>query len=180
MILRDDDYFKVNVEAGKDLQVSIGGAALPPASGGDLDIELYNASGDLLVASTGGSTSETLYLSNLAAGWYSIRSAWFGTAHGYTLTIVSGDLPLGEISGRVTDIRGGGIAKVWATFYEPGGDWNLVRGYIPTDSNGDYRFAYTAGDHKVKFDATYPTNQVVGSYVNERYNDAARSARRRR
>ena len=48
-----------------------------------------------------------------------------------------------------------------------------MRGFILTDSDGDYRFAYTAGDHKVLFNATYPTNQVVGSYVNEWYNDAA-------
>ena len=31
LVLRDEDYFKVYVEAGKDLQVSISGAALPPA-----------------------------------------------------------------------------------------------------------------------------------------------------
>ncbi len=173
LILRDEDYFKVYVEAGKDLQVSITGAALPPASGGDLDIEVYDVSGNLLVASTGGSTNETVCLSNLAAGWYVIRNAWYGTAHGCTLTIASGDLPLGEISGRVTDIRGAGIAKVWVMFYEPGGDWNLVRGYAPTDINGDYHFAYTTGDHRVKFDTTYPACQVVGSYVNEWYNDAA-------
>ena len=57
--------------------------------------------------------------------------------------------------------------------YEPGGRWKEVRGYVLTDSNGDYRFAYTAGNHKVYFDAAYPTNQVVGSFLSEWYNDAA-------
>ena len=78
LILRDEDYFKVYVEEGKDLQVRIRGWRLP-AGGGDMDIELYNASGNLLVAAASDSTSEMLCLSNLAAGWYFIRNAWFGT-----------------------------------------------------------------------------------------------------
>ena len=173
LVLRDEDYFKVYVEEGKDLQVSISGAALPPASVGDMDIELYDASGNLLVAAASDSTSEMLYLSNLAAGWYFIRNAWWDVAHNYTLTIASGDLPLGEISGRVTDIRGSGIANVWVMFYEPSGSWSLLRGYALTDSNGDYRFAYTAGDHKVQFSTTRPECTVVGSYVDEWYDDVA-------
>ena len=173
LILRDDDYFKVYVEAGKDLKVATMGAAISSTDRSDIDIEFYNASGNLLVASAGGSAMETLCLSNLTAGWYYIRIPWLGTAHYYALAIQSGDLDMGEISGRVTDIHGSGIANVWVMFYEPGGDWNLVRGYVPTNSNGDYHFAYTAGDHKVLFDACYPTNQVVGSYVNEWYNDVA-------
>ena len=173
LVLRDEDYFKVYVEEGKDLQVSISGAAFLPSEGNDMDIELYNASGDLLAAAVSGSTSEMLYLSNLAAGWYFIRNAWVDVAHNYTLTIASGDLPLGEISGRVTDIRGSGIANVWVMFYEPSGSWSLLRGYALTDSNGDYRFAYTAGDHKVQFSTTRPECTVVGSYVDEWYDDVA-------
>ena len=138
-----------------------------------MDIELYDASGDRLVAAVSDSTSEMLYLSNLAAGWYFIRNAWWDVAHNYTLTIASGDLPLGEISGRVTDIRGSGIANVWVMFYEPSGSWSLLRGYALTDSNGDYRFAYTAGDHKVQFSTTRPECTVVGSYVDEWYDDVA-------
>ena len=130
MILRDEDYFKVYVEEGKDLQVSLSGGLLS-AGGGDMDIELYNASGSLLVAAASDSTSEMLYLSNLAAGWYFIRNVWWDEAHNYTLTIASGDLPLGEISGRVTDIRGSGIANVWVMFYEPSGSWSLLRGVRP-------------------------------------------------
>ncbi len=173
LILRDEDYFKVYVEEGKDLQVGIMGAALPPASGGDMDIELYNASGDLLVAAAGDSTSEMLCLSDLAAGWYIIRNAWFGTPHNYTLGIFSGDLPLGTVSGRVTDIHSSPIAHVWVMFYDPSGSWSYVRGYVLTDSNGDYRFAYTADDHKLLFECNYPTvdSSIRGKYANEWYND---------
>ena len=76
-MLRDEDYFKEYVEKGKDLQVSISGAAFLPSEGNDMDIELYNASGDLLAAAVSGSTNETLCLSNVAAGWYIIRNVWY-------------------------------------------------------------------------------------------------------
>ena len=173
LILRDEDYFKVYVEAGKDLVVRTMGSAISPTDGSDMDIELYSASGGLLIASSGDSTNETLCLSNLAAGWYVIRNVWYGTPHYYALDIWSGDLPLGEISGRVTDVHGSPIAHVWVMFYDLSGSWSLLRGYVPTDANGDYRFAYIAGDHKLLFECSYPAvdDSIRGKYINEWYND---------
>jgi hypothetical protein len=174
LVLLDDDYFKVYVQAGKDLKVSISGAGFPPTDYDDMDILLYDVSGNLLAGAISSQTNETLCLSNVAAGWYIIRNQFWGAPMGYTLTIASGDLPLGEISGRVSDVRGNGIAHIWVMLNDPSGDWNLLRGFVPTDSAGNYRFAYTGGDHRVWFDANIYNNQdIVGSYVNEWYNDVA-------
>ena len=96
--------------------------------------------------------------------------------HGYTLTIASGDLPLGEISGRVTDIRGSGIANVWVTLYEPSGRLEPGARLRP------YRTAtaITASPTRpattrctVRLQPALNNTDVVGSYINEWYNDAA-------
>jgi hypothetical protein len=56
---------------------------------GDLDLELYNASGRLLSRSQGITNSEQLSLKNLAAGTYYIRAFGYRGAHNpsYSLTI---------------------------------------------------------------------------------------------
>jgi hypothetical protein len=69
-------------------------------------------------------------------------------------------------------VHGSAIANAWVLFYPPDGDWFYLRGYVLTNSSGDYHFAYTAADHKVQFSTTRPECTVVSSYVDEWYNDA--------
>ena len=57
----DNDFFKLNVAAGKTLKVVMTG---PTGTGYDYDLYFYNAAGTQLTSSTGSTTSETASWAN--------------------------------------------------------------------------------------------------------------------
>ena len=60
----DNDYFKVNVGAGKTLKVVMTG---PTGSSYDYDLYFYNAAGTKLASGIGSTTSETVSWTNTAS-----------------------------------------------------------------------------------------------------------------
>ncbi len=150
----DNDWFAVLVSAGQDLRVTFDGQAETPASYEDVDLEIRDAAGTVLVQGIGGSALETIYAADLPAGWYYIGTNYASDTFTYDLTVEVGDLPIGTAAGRVVDGLGAGIAGVRVEFQEPAGDWNLMRGAAFTDADGYYRLSSTACDSKVFFNPT--------------------------
>jgi len=162
----DTDWFRVWVDEGQDLRVNVNGHAMDPDGADDMDFELRGADGTLLAAAIGRSGDETLYLADVAAGWYYIVVT-FGENTSYTLTVETGGLPVGIISGQVTDEWGAGIAGVWVMFFDLTGSWETLYGYAPTDSAGNFAFSGLAEDYKILFNTSYPNL----NYLPEWYDD---------
>ncbi len=169
----DADWYKVYLGAGQDLRVTIDAQPFNPEVVLDVDLELQDASGNVLVQSISSSATETVCLADQPAGWYYIHHLGSYDNYGtpvssiYSLTVETGDLTVGTISGRVTDTLGAGIPNVQVEFHDPSGDWALLHGVVVTDSNGDYEFSYTAGNCVIYFNTI--THQL--NYVAEYYND---------
>jgi hypothetical protein len=111
---------------------------------------------------------------NYVGEWYNNQFS-FESANTVSVTIgqtsTGVDVQLadgGAISGRVTDSNGTlGIANVYVQPYDPGGNW--YHG-VHTDGSGYYTIhGFPAGSYKVQFS----TQDVVGNYVDEWYNDKA-------
>ena len=163
----DNDWFAVEVAAGQDLRVIFDGQAQTPADYEDVDIEIRNAAGTILVQAIGGSALETIYAADLPAGWYFVGTIYASDTFTYDLTIEVGDLPLGTAAGRVVDGLGAGIPGVQVEFHDPTGDLNLMRGAVFTDASGYYRLSTTACDSKVYFNPT----EMGLNYQNEYYDN---------
>jgi len=163
---KDADWFQVWVDEGQDLRVNVNGHAMDPDGADDMDFELRGADGTLLAAAIGRSGDETLYLADVAAGWYYIVVTVGGNTS-YTLTVETGGLPVGTISGQVTDEWGAGIENVWVLFYDLTGAWETLYGYAPTDSAGNFAFSGLAEDYKILFNTSYPNL----NYLPEWYDD---------
>ena len=169
----DEDWYKVYLDAGQDLCVTIIAQPLTPGVTLDVDLELQDASGNVLVQAIGSGATETVCLADQPAGWYYIHDLGSYDNNGlpvssiYSLTMETGDLTVGTISGRVTNTLGAGIPQVRVEFNDPSGNWALLHGTVVTDSNGDYEFSYTAGNCIIYY------NTVVNflNYVAEYYND---------
>ena len=150
----DNDWFAVEVAAGQDLRVTFDGQAQTPAAYEDVDIEIRDAAGTVIVQGIGSSALETIYAADLPAGWYYVGANYASDTFTYTLTVETGDLPIGTAAGRVVDGLGAGIAGVRVEFQEPTNDWNLLRGIVFTDALGYYRLSAPACDSKVFFNPT--------------------------
>jgi hypothetical protein len=109
---------------------------------------------------------------NYVGEWYNDR---FSVESADTIPVTIGqtttgiDVQLangGAISGRITDSTGTvGIANVGVQILDLNGNWYHGVG---TDGSGYYtRYGLPAGNYKIKFD----TNNAVGNYVGEWYND---------
>jgi protocatechuate 3,4-dioxygenase beta subunit len=175
--LYDDDWYKVYVSGGKDMKVSIqgtfGGAHL-----GDIDVEIYDGSGDFIVAGISGRDSETIFATDLSAGWYYIKLGYFWNngqlQNIYSLQVQIGtNLGEGTATGRVTDTNGAGIGNLWVyiqkTYEDPGpSNWmGSHEAYTLTDSNGNYKISLPPKNYKFLFYA-----RATGlNYVNEYYNN---------
>lgn len=170
----DEDWYKVYLGAGQDLRVTIDAQPFNPEVILDVDMELQDASGNVLVQAISSRATETVCLADQPAGWYYIHHLGsFDNNYGvyvssiYSLTVETGDLDVGTISGRVTDTLGAGILNVQVEFHDPSGNWALLHGVVVTDANGEYVFSYSAGGCVVYFNTI--THQL--NYVAEYYND---------
>jgi len=173
----DADWFKVYVNDGKDLTVATTNALSLYATGNDLDPAIYNGSGQLLVQNTSDKGNETVCLADVAAGWYYV-TLLYGEAV-YSLTVATGDLAVGAITGQVTNSLGSGVGNVFVWLY-PSNDssWSAICELVPTDTSGNFRIAYPAGTYKAYFDVTnylyYGWSEPSDIYVlPEWYNNAA-------
>jgi len=162
----DADWFRVWVVGGQDLRVNVNGYAMNPGGSDDMDFELRDAGGALLAAALSSSGNETLYLRDVSGGWYYI-GVTYGQNTIYTLTVEIGSLPLGTISGTVTDAWGAGIEGVWVIFYDLTGSWESLYGYALTDSAGNYAFHGLAADYIIYFDTHYPNLNYLAEYYDD-------------
>ncbi len=118
-------------------------------------------------------SSGNLYLKE----WYNDKQS-FETAD--SVAVTSGDTTSdvnvtlavgGNISGKVTDEAGNGIAEVYFYVYDSS-DKYITVGYGMTDSNGDYTVnTLPAGSCKIEFSNWRAIDANGNSYAGEWYND---------
>lgn len=181
--LYDDDWFKVYVSAGMDLKVSIQGT-FGCCSLGDIDVEIYTASGKLIVGGTSARDDEVVYASDLSAGWYYIKLGYFwgGPLQNiYSLQVQIGtSFGEGKITGRVTDINNDGIANlsvdIHKLYSDPGpSNWaGTHEAYTLTDSTGNYSISLPPKKYKVLFSPFKTGLNYLYQYYNQKvtYADA--------
>jgi len=181
--LYDDDWYKIYVSAGKDLKVSIQGT-FGCCFQGDIDVEIYTASGKLIAGGISSRDDETVYAPDLSAGWYYIKLTYFwgGPLQNiYSLQIQIGTaFGEGKITGRVTDDGGTGIGNLWVqvhkTYNDPGpGNYSgSHEAYTMTDANGNYSISLTPRDYKVWFVPIRTGLNYIYQYYNGKttYDDA--------
>jgi len=188
----EKDWYKVYIgaeHAGKDLKVHMKVTSdypPDPPSGwrSDLDFEIFDGSGNRLAIAVSSSDDETLYISNLAEGWYYINLSYCTLAYGpngtgvhaiYSLTVEVGDsntFGIGYISGRVTNEQGQGIGYALVQMVHSPYDWSVSFPTISTDSDGYYTIGYAPGDYTLKFnDLSLIRTDPAPNYVPEFYND---------
>ena len=79
----DNDYYKVYVQNGRSLSVTVRFTH----SAGDLDVELLSSSGQRVSSSESTSDVETVSGSNLVAGYYYVRVFGYdGASNSYTIS----------------------------------------------------------------------------------------------
>ncbi len=149
----DADWFKIYVNAGKDLSVSSSNSLALYADGNDIDLAVYSETGQLLAQNTSDRGNETVCLADAAAGWYYVTII-YGEAV-YSLTVATGDLPVGAISGQAKNSLGSGVGNVFVWLY-PANDssWSALCELVPTDASGNFKLAYPPGTYRVYFDVT--------------------------
>ncbi len=178
LVLADEDWFMVQVEAGdagKDLKINIKAHSYPTPNGyEDLDFIVVDESEKMLGYVLSSSDDETLYLTDIEAGWYYIGQTYIsqsGTVYSLTLEL-SDNFGIGYVSGRVTDeTTGQPIEGVYVELYGQPFDWGNSRPLVTTDENGEYKIGYTPGNYTVQFndyvlnqDYTPDVNYIAKSY----------------
>jgi photosystem II stability/assembly factor-like uncharacterized protein/protocatechuate 3,4-dioxygenase beta subunit len=162
LVLLDEDWYKVCIlpaDAGKDLRVHLKNTSYPdPNAYRDADFYVFNASEKLLGCVYSGSDNETLYLADVAPGYYYIGHLYMPQAGTiYNLTVEVGDnFGIGYISGRVTDRQGNGLENVFieARSARSFPDWNVSFPMISTDANGEYKIGYLPDEYRIVFNST--------------------------
>jgi hypothetical protein len=166
------DWFKVYVEEGQDLSVATRAILSLSASSDDIDMELLDASGKRLASTISDRGNETLYLADVPAGWYYI-DVFYGREL-YSLIIETGDLNVGEITGRVTNSLGIGVQNLWGYLYPADeNSWSKVPVAVLTDTSGDFRMACSPGTFKIDFLVDYRLEASDIYVVPEWYSHAA-------
>ncbi len=163
LVLNDEDWFKFFVpaeDAGKTLGVRLTATSFPngtaqadPANFKDLDYGIMDATGRLLTYSMSGDVDEVAFIPDVASGWYYIAHTYIANpGMVYSLFVTTSNvLPVGTISGKVTDNADQGIGGVPVELYGLPFDWNKNRPMAITDDNGNYKIAFFAGDYQVQF-----------------------------
>ena len=106
-----------------------------------------------------GSDNETLYIPNVASGWYYIYIGYCTTGYAdsstyarYSVSLETGTtFGLGYLTGRVVDGAGQGIEKAFLTLYHYPGDWNTSFPAMTTGPGGNYKIAYLPGTYDLNF-----------------------------
>jgi uncharacterized repeat protein (TIGR01451 family) len=178
----DDDWYKFFVppeDAGKELKVNV-----PPPTGwrSDLDYELLDGSLGVLALAYSGSDNETLYLHNVASGWYYIYVGFSTTDYsdtsGYarhSVTIETGtNFGVGYITGRVVDGGGQGIAQVWVSAQTYPRNWDISFVTVTTGADGAFCVATPPGTFNLLFTGdrflspNHPGVNVVDEYYSNK------------
>jgi len=181
----DNDWYRFEVtpaDAGKDLRVNVRitspyPSPIPDGWRSDLDFDLLDGSHGVRGIAMSGSDDETIYLSDVTAGWYYLNVSYATTNYAdsnawarYAVTIEAGDdLGLGRIAGRVTDGAGAGIENVSVAAYHSPHDWGISFPTVVTDAEGYYSIATLPGPYLLYFTghglaANQPTVNVVDEY----------------
>jgi hypothetical protein len=155
----DPEWFKIYLGEGQDLRVATANIipiAPPIPEWGrldeDIDMQLFDSAGNLLADATSSRGLETLYLSNVSAGWYYICIP-YALNSVFSLSVDVGNLAIGEITGRVTNSLGEGVQNVAAGFYAWDNlDWAYFYGKAYTDAAGYYKFAFSPASFRLYFD----------------------------
>ena len=189
----DIDWYKFFVPAeaaGQDLKVNVRVTSpypdpLPPNWRGDIDFELLDGALVERGIVFGGSDNETLYLPNVASGWYYIFIGYCTTSYPdypdharYAISLETGtNFGVGYLSGRVVDGAGQGIEKVFVTLYHYPGDWNTSFPSMTTGPGGNFTVAFLPGTYDLNFTGKpdgrgeISRNQAPINVVAEYYND---------
>ncbi|MCK7474174.1 MAG: fibronectin type III domain-containing protein [Rhodopseudomonas palustris] len=124
----DQDWFKIQVSAGQD-RIAVDGEAETNADYEDIDIEILDAAGKVIYCGMGDSAHEAAWFDSLPAGWVYLRLAFASDNMTYSVTIETGSLPIGHITGRVTNESAAGIAIAAVILHHNvNGNWNYTRG----------------------------------------------------
>ena len=156
------DWYKFYVppaDAGKDLKVNVRitspyPVSPPPGWGSDIDFELLDGGLAVRGITQSSSDNETLYLANVAAGWYYIYIGYCtddyadSTDHArYSVTLETGtSFGVGYLHGRVVDGVGQGIGQVFLTLFHVPGNWNVCFPAVTSASDGSYTIAFLPGN----------------------------------
>jgi Carboxypeptidase regulatory-like domain len=144
------DWFKVYVAEGQDLRI----ATLPILSlsgtNDDIDLVLASESGQPQAVSVSDRGNEALYVADAAAGWYDFYV--FVGRELYSLTVETGDLNVGVITGRVANSLGTGVQGLWSYLHPANSEsYNDIPLALFTDAAGDFRMASPPGIYKIEF-----------------------------
>ena len=191
--LQDIDWYKFFVPAeaaGQDLKVNVRVTSpypdpIPSNWRSDIDFELLNGTLGVRGITMSGSDNETLYLPDVASGWYYIYIGYCTTDYPdspdharYAVSLETGtDFGLGYLSGRVVDGVGQGIEKVFLTLYHNPGDWNTCFPAMTTGAGGYFTVAFPPGTYDLNFAGMAGgrtdgcKNQAPINVVAEYYND---------
>ncbi|HEY3383078.1 MAG TPA: carboxypeptidase regulatory-like domain-containing protein [Vicinamibacterales bacterium] len=184
------DWYKFYVppaSAGQDLRVNVrvlSDYPTPRPAGwrSDIDFEVLDGSLRPLTVAISGSDNETLYLHNVASGWYYINVGYSttdyadgtGMAH-YAVTLETGTgFGLGYVSGRVADGSGQGIGGVSVRMQPLPLDWNVSFPIGLTNPDGTFSIARAPGSYNLfftgrdQYNSTTWTINVVDEYYHDR------------
>ncbi len=187
------DWYKFFVpadDAGKDLKVNVHVTSpypnpIPAGWRSDIDFELLDGALGVRGIIMGGSDNETLYLPNVASGWYYIDITYCTTVYAdsadyarYSVTLETGTgFGLGYLSGRVVDGNGQGIPQVFLTLTHNPDDWNTSFPAMTAGPGGNFTLAYLPGSYDLNFAGKAGgrpeacANQAPINVVAEYYND---------
>ena len=162
LVLNDQDWFKFEVppgDAGKTLGVRLLATAFPngvavsdPAHSKDLDYGIMDGTGKLLTYSMSGSIDEVTFIPDIQPGTYTIGHTYMiNPGMVYSLYVTTSDvLPVGTISGRITNEDEQGVDGVTVQLFRLPMDWNESHPMAITDADGNYKIAAFPGDYQVK------------------------------
>ncbi len=186
-------FFVPAAAAGQDLRVNVRVTSpypdpIPDDWGSDLDFQLLDSTSRNLGITVSSSDNETLYLHEIASGWYYVYVNFCSTDYAdssayarYTVTLETGNsFGLGYISGRVVDGGGAGIENVFLYLDPLSSDWEISRPYMTTGADGYFTIACIPGIYTLLFTnggtrtAFHTPPNVVFEYFNNtrKYADA--------
>ena len=172
-------------DSGKDLRVNLRITSPypdpPPAQWrSDVDFELLDGSLTVRAFAISGTDNETLWLPNVAPGWYYINAPYFTTMYAdsslaarYSITIETGtSFGVGYITGRAVDGNGNGLALVRIEVFEIPHNHNVSFPSFTTDANGYFAIAATPEPHTLFFNGetfmSFSELNVVSEYYANR------------
>ena len=186
LIYLDQDWYKIYItpeNAGQDLKVNMKGIGYPNPNGSmDLDFGIWDGSQKLLGYTLSSNDDETLYIPDIAEGWYHIGVPYFSQNEAiYLVTVeVGDDFGIGYVSGRVTNEDGQGLENAYVELYGDPFDWNNCRPLITTDADGYYKVGFIPGDYMVRFNMVILRAYLQDlapdiNYIGEYYDDKSSS-----